>query len=472
MPRLLNPVTDPHFLLHTDASRELYAAASLEPIYDYHTHLPPDEIADNRQWENLTEVWLGGDHYKWRAMRANGIPESHITGNAAPYEKFLAFAKTMPRLIRNPLWHWTHLELDRIFGIHTTLDENSASRIWDEANEQLQSISAQSLLKQFRVAMVGTTDDPCDELTHHTRIREKTITTNVYPAFRPDKVLAAHQPESLKQWVRKLEDISGINCDSLDGLLRAIRARHTYFHDMHSRLSDHGINHAFHRVGTFAEAENAYASVQRGQPVVGDALAAYQSFLMIAFGEMDAEQGWVKQLHLGALRNPNTKAFDQLGPDSGFDSIGDFSQIDGLTGYLDALEQREKLPKMVLYNINPRDNYAIAALCGSFQGEGVRGKIQFGSGWWFLDQLDGMRWQMNALSQIGLLSNFIGMLTDSRSFLSFPRHEYFRRLLCDIVGNDVEQGLIPADMSTLKQLIKDISYRNATNFFDMPGSNI
>ena len=469
MPRLLNPVTNPHFLLHSDASRELYAAAASEPIYDYHTHLPPDDIADNRQWENLTEVWLGGDHYKWRAMRANGIPESHITGDAAPYEKFLAFARTMPRLIRNPLWHWTHLELDRIFDIQTTLDENSARHIWDEANERLRSLSAQSLLQQFRVAMIGTTDDPCDELIHHKQIKEQSISTNVYPAFRPDKVLAAHQPKSLQQWVSKLEHTSGITCDTLDGLLSAIRARHEYFHTMRSRLSDHGLNHAFHRVGTHAEAETAYASARRGEPVVGNALAAYQSFLMVAFGEMDAERGWVKQLHLGALRNPNSKAFDQLGPDSGFDSIGDFSQIDGLTCYLNELEQREHLPKMVLYNINPRDNYAIAALCGSFQGEGIRGKMQFGSGWWFLDQLDGMRWQINTLSQIGLLSNFIGMLTDSRSFLSFPRHEYFRRLLCDIIGKDVEQGLIPADMKTLIQIVRDISYRNAAHFFDMPG---
>ena len=468
MPRLANPVTDPHFLLSTDAARELYAAAAEEPIYDYHTHLPPEEIATNKQWANLTEVWLGGDHYKWRAMRANGVPESHVTGDAAPYEKFLAFARTMPRLLRNPLWHWTHLELSRVFGIDDVLDEASAPRIWAAANERLADISAQSLLKRFRVAMVGTTDDPGDDLAQHSVIAWQGIGTAVYPAFRPDKALAADRPDILQPWVARLEQAAGIECKTLDGLLAAIAARHAFFHAMGSRLSDHGLNHAFGRGGMRSEAAAAYAQAIGGEAVSGAALDAYRGFLMVHFGELDAQRGWVKQLHLGPLRNPNSRALRDLGPDTGFDSIGDFPQIEGLAGYLDELESRGRLPKTILYNINPRDNYSLAALCGSFQGEGIRGKIQFGSGWWFLDQLDGMRWQIDTLSQLGLLANFVGMLTDSRSFLSYPRHEYFRRLLCKILGDDVEAGLLPADMPLLTGLVRDIAFRNAAAFFGMP----
>jgi glucuronate isomerase len=468
MPRHTNPVTDPHFLLATDAARELYAAAADEPIYDYHTHLPPEEIAGDKRWANLTEVWLGGDHYKWRAMRANGVPESHITGDAPPYEKFLAYAQTMPRLLRNPLWHWTHLELSRVFGIDDVLNEASAPRIWAAANERLAEISARSLLKQFRVAMVGTTDDPGDDLAHHATIAGQGIGTRVYPALRPDKALAADKPDVLRPWVARLEQAAGVDCTTFDGLLAAIDARHTFFHTHGSRLSDHGLNHAFGQGGTHAEAAAAYAAAMSGEAVTGAVLDAYRGFLMVHFGELDAQRGWVKQLHLGPLRNPNSRALRDLGPDTGFDSIGDFPQIDGLAGYLDALESRGRLPKMILYNINPRDNYPFAALCGSFQGEGVRGKIQFGSGWWFLDQLDGMRWQIDTLSQLGLLANFVGMLTDSRSFLSYPRHEYFRRLLCSILGADVEAGLLPADMPLLTGLVRDIAFRNAAAFFGMP----
>lgn len=468
MPRLANPVADPAFLLSTDAARELYAAAAAEPIYDYHTHLPPEEIAGDKRWANLAEVWLGGDHYKWRAMRANGVPESHVTGQADPYEKFLAYARTMPRLLRNPLWHWTHLELSRVFGIDEVLDESSAPRIWKAANEQLAGISARSLLKRFNVAMVGTTDDPCDDLTHHTEIASQGYGTRVYPAFRPDKALAADRPDLLRPWIDRLQAAAGIDCSSFDGFLAAIDARHDHFHRMGSRLSDHGLNHAFGRGGTKHEAAAVFDAARRGEPASAAALDAYRGFLMVYFGELDARRGWVKQLHLGPLRNPNSRALRDLGPDTGFDSIGDFPQIEGLAGYLDELESRGHLPKMVLYNINPRDNYPFAALCGSFQADGVRGKIQFGSGWWFLDQLDGMRWQIDTLSQLGLLANFVGMLTDSRSFLSYPRHEYFRRLLCRILGEDLEAGLLPPDMNLLKGMVRDIAYRNAVAFFGMP----
>lgn len=466
--RCRNPVTNPDFLLSTDAARELYRAAAEEPIYDYHCHLSPQEIADNKQWGDLTEVWLGGDHYKWRAMRSNGVPESHVTGTAAPYDKFLAYAATMPRLVRNPLWHWTHLELSRIFGIDDVLDENSAPRIWASANERLRSLSAHSLLQQFRVAMVGTTDDPGDDLVHHASIRSSGLATRVYPAFRPDKALAVDRIDVLVPWVKRLETADGIDCSTFDGLLAALEARHAFFHAAGGRLSDHGVNHLYGRGGTRAEAAATYAAALRGERPDVAAIDAYRGYLMVFFGELDADRGWTKQLHVGAYRNGSSRGLQELGPDTGFDSIGDWPQIDRLAAYLDELDSRHCLPKTILYNLNPADNYAVATLCGTFQGEGIRGKIQFGSGWWFLDQLDGMRWQLDTLSQLGLLANFVGMLTDSRSFLSYPRHEYFRRLLCRILGEEVEEGMVPDDMQLLTGIVRDISYRNAVAYLGMP----
>ena len=467
-----NPVSHPDFLLTTDAARELYAAAATQPIYDYHCHLPPEEIATNKRWGNLTEVWLGGDHYKWRALRANGVPESHITGDADPYEKFLAYAATMPRLLRNPLWHWTHLELSRVFHIDEVLDEKSAPGIWEQANACLSELSAHSLLTQFRVAAIGTTDDPGDDLAHHQAIAASDLATRVYPAFRPDKALAVDQPEVFGPWVQRLSAAADTDCTSFDGFQAAIASRHEFFHAVGSRLSDHGLNHCFGRGGTKEEAAAVYAAARRGEPIEPAALEAYRGYLMVFFGELDAERGWVKQLHVGALRNTNSRGFAALGPDAGYDSIGDFPQVRPLVAYLDELDSRGRLPKMVLYNLNPADNYGIAATCGNFQGDGIRGKIQFGSGWWFLDQLDGMRMQIDTLSQIGLLANFVGMLTDSRSFLSYPRHEYFRRLLCQILGADVEAGLLPADMRLLEGIVKDICFRNAATFFGMPPGDV
>ena len=465
-----NPVTNPDFLLLSDTAKELYAVAAKEPIYDYHCHLSPKEIAQDKQWDNLAEVWLAGDHYKWRALRAAGIPEKYITGNATDYEKFCAFAETMPKLLRNPLWHWSHLELSRVFGINEVLNQSSAQRIWDAANTQLGKISARSLLMHFRVAAIGTTDDPCDSLAHHSEITKSDLETRVYPAFRPDKALAADDFEDFKNWIQRLEQTSGIPCDDFDTFLEAIANRHSFFHDLGSRLSDHGLEQCFGRGGTKDQATEVYNAARRGEPVSQDALQAYRGYMMIYFGELDAKNKWTKQLHLGALRNTNSRGRLQLGADAGYDSIGDFQQVGLLVEYLDELDKRESLPKMVLYNLNPSDNYAIAAACGNFQGDGIAGKIQYGSGWWFLDQLDGMRWQINTLSQIGLLSNFVGMLTDSRSFLSYPRHEYFRRLLCNIIGNDVEQGILPDDLAVIKNMIRCISYRNAVDFFEMkPG---
>lgn len=462
-----NPVADPRFLLTTKTAQKLYTVAAREPIYDYHCHLSPKEIAEDKKWANMAELWLGGDHYKWRAMRANGIPETHITGNAKPYEKFLAYAQTMPRLLRNPLWHWTHLELDRVFGIQAILDEKTAPRIWAQANEKLKKLSAQKILKQFRVRLIGTTDDPCDDLSFHQKIKKNGLTTRVYPAYRPDHALRADQPEIFRAWTDRLEQSSGGDCLDFAGFLKALDRRHEYFHQLGSRISDHGLNQAFGRGGSKDQAAAVYASARKGEKVSPEALEAYRGFLMVYFGELDAKRGWVKQLHFGALRNVSSKGFREIGPDTGFDSIGDWPQIEKLAAYLDELESRGKLPKMVLYNLNPADNYGVATLCGNFQGGGVRGKIQFGSGWWFLDQLDGMRWQLNALSQLGVLANFVGMLTDSRSFLSYPRHEYFRRLLCRILGEEVEKGILPKDMKLLEGMVRDICYRNAEAYFGM-----
>ena len=468
--RQKNPVTNPDFLLLTDAAKELYAVAAEEPIYDYHCHLAPEEIAQDRQWDNLTEVWLAGDHYKWRALRAAGISEKYITGDASAFEKFCAFAETMPKLLRNPLWHWSHLELSRAFGINEVLNQSTAQRIWDEANTQLGKISARTLLAHFRVAAIGTTDDPCDNLSHHIEIAKSNLATRVYPAFRPDKALAADDAGLFQTWIQRLEQASGISCNNFDAFLEAIANRHSFFHKLGSRLSDHGLEQCFGRGGTKDQAKEVYDAARRGETISKDALQAYRGYMMVYFGELDASRKWTKQLHLGALRNTNSRGRLQLGADAGYDSIGDFPQVSPLVEYLDELDKRKSLPKMVLYNLNPTDNYAIAAACGNFQGDGVAGKIQYGSGWWFLDQLDGMRWQINTLSQIGLLSNFVGMLTDSRSFLSYPRHEYFRRLLCNIIGNDVEQGLLPDDLATIKNMIRCISYKNAVNFFEMkPG---
>jgi len=467
-----NPVARPDFLLTTKTAKNLYAAAAQEPIYDYHCHLSPREIAENKQWADLAELWLGGDHYKWRAMRANGIPESHITGNAKPYEKFLAYAKTMPRLLRNPLWHWTHLELDRVFGIKVILNEQSAPKIWAQANSKLKTLSAQKILKQFRVRLIGTTDDPCDDLSCHQTIKKNGLGTRVYPAYRPDGALRADQPETFKAWTDRLEQSSGGDCRDFAGFLKALDKRHEFFHQMGSRISDHGLNQAFGRGGSKEQAAAVYLAARKGEKVAPEALEAYRGFLMVYFGELDAKRGWVKQLHFGALRNANTRGFREIGPDTGFDSIGDWAQIDRLAGYLDELESRGKLPKTVLYNLNPADNYAVASLCGNFQGGGIRGKIQFGSGWWFLDQLDGMRWQLNTLSQLGVLANFVGMLTDSRSFLSYPRHEYFRRLLCQILGEEVEKGMLPKDMKLLEGMVRDICYRNAEAYFGMEAGKV
>ncbi len=457
------------FLLQSDVARELYHDyAKSQPIYDYHSHLPPAQIAENKVFENLAEVWLAGDHYKWRAMRWNGVPERFCTGDASPWEKFLAYAHTVPKAVRNPLYHWTHLELKFYFGIEELLDESTAKSIWNRANEQLAALPVHELLKKSRVAVSCTTDDPADDLAAHRKIRDDgQLTTRVYPTYRPDKALLVDQPAVFNPYLAKLSEVSGIECGSLDGLLSALRQRHDCFHDFGGRLSDHGL--AICEAGdcTDAEAGRTFDEARAGRQVAPADAKKFRCYLMLFFGRLDAEKGWTKQLHLGALRNNSTRQLRALGPDTGFDSIGDSQQACALACYLDKLDLDNRLPKTVIYNFNPADNYLFATMAGNFQDGSVPGKVQFGSGWWFLDQKEAMEWQLNALSNLGLLSRFVGMLTDSRSFLSFPRHEYFRRVLCNLIGRDVVNGELPRDLKLLGGIVADICFHNARDFFGL-----
>lgn len=467
-------ITD-DFLLRTKTARELYHGyAKDQPIFDYHCHLPPPQLADNYQFRNLYDVWLAGDHYKWRAMRTNGVDERFCTGDASDREKFLAYAKTVPATLRNPLYHWTHLELLRFFGIDDILDESTAPAIWDRVNELLTQpgYSAQGLVERSGVNVVCTTDDPTDDLEPHRRIREKGVfKTRVYPTFRPDKALTVDQPEAFNAWVARLETISNVDCSTFQGFLDALENRHTYFHEQGGRLSDHGMNYCPGQFATQSEAAAIFDAARKGQAASLQDWERYAGFLMLLFGRLDARRGWVKQLHLGALRNNNTRLLRALGPDTGFDSIGDWSQAANLARYLNALDLDNTLPKVIVYNLNPADNYVMGTMIGNFQDGSIAGKLQFGTGWWFLDQKEGMEWQMNALSNLGLLARFVGMLTDSRSFLSYPRHEYFRRILCNLLGNDVENGDLPRDMELLGQTVKNICYNNALSYFGLePGT--
>jgi glucuronate isomerase len=458
------------FLLSTEASRRLYHGfAKDEPILDYHCHLPPQDVAANRQFRDLFEIWLEGDHYKWRAMRANGVDERFATGDAAPHEKFLAWARTVPHTLRNPLYHWTHLELKRYFGIDVLLDESTAEAVWEQANALLATcdLRAHGILRKFHVKAVCTTDDPADDLASHRAIAASDLETKVFPTFRPDKSLVVHLPEAFNAWVGRLEAASGTSVGSLANFVDALKKRHDFFHQMGGRLSDHGINHAFADFCGDAEASVIFDKARGGRAATPEEQARFASYMMLHFGRWDAEKGWTKQLHLGAQRNNNTRRFGVTGPDTGYDSIGDWRQAEALGRYLDRLSQENALPKMVLYNVNPTDNYTLATMVGNFQDGITPGKIQFGSGWWYLDQKEAMQWQMNALSNCGLISRFVGMLTDSRSFMSYPRHEYFRRVLCDLFGKDMEAGEIPNDDALVGPMIRDICYGNARRFLGL-----
>ena len=464
------PFIHDNFLLSTRQARELYHRyAADEPIYDYHCHLPPDQIASNHQFADLAELWLGGDHYKWRAMRTNGVKEQFITGPAAPREKFQAWAETVPHTLRNPLHHWSALELKRYFGVDELLDGRSAERIWKKANARIARLRVHDLINLSNVAVVCTTDDPADSLQHHDAIRRNPgkLKARVYPAFRPDKALAVGAPAAFNAWLDRLAGAAGVanGIRTFDDLLAALKKRHDEFHAAGARISDHGLESALAEPCTHAQARMVFDAVRSGRAATPEEAARYGSYLMLEFGRWDAARGWTKQLHLGALRNNNTRLLTKLGPDTGFDSIGDFPQAAALSRYLNALDSTDQLPRTILYNNNPVDNYVLGTMIGNFQDGSIPGKVQFGSGWWFLDQKEAIEMQINALSNCGLLSRFVGMLTDSRSLLSYPRHEYFRRILCNMLGNDMENGLLPNDLELVGRLVADVCYHNARRYF-------
>lgn len=460
------------FLLTNETGKRLYHTFAVKPpIIDYHCHLPPEDVAANRRFNNLFEIWLEGDHYKWRAMRANGVDEALCTGDADPHDKFLAWAKTVPHTLRNPLYHWTHLELKRYFGIDELLDESNAESVWQRANEQLagDELTAHGILRKFDVRALCTTDDPTDDLRHHKAIAASDLETKVYPAFRPDKALTVNLPDVFNPWVDRLEAASNIEIRNFQAFLDAIKQRHDFFHEMGGRLSDHGLNYLSADFPSDATAEAIFDSARDGSAAGAVEHGQFLAYMMIYFGKLDAARGWTKQMHFGALRNNSTRGFRVAGPDTGFDSIGDWPQAENLSRYLDRLEQQDALPRTIVYNNNPNDNYQFATMMGNFQDGTIAGKMQFGSGWWYLDQKEAMEWQMNCLSNCGLLSRFVGMLTDSRSFASYPRHEYFRRVLCNLLGRDIENGEIPNDDSLVGAMIENICFNNVRDYLRLEG---
>ncbi|MCH5217753.1 MAG: glucuronate isomerase [Muribaculaceae bacterium] len=471
---------DDDFLLDSPTAKRLYHehAATL-PIIDYHCHLNPEMIASDHRFGSITELWLGGDHYKWRAMRANGVEERFITGTASPWEKFVKWAETMPYCFRNPLYHWTHLELKTAFGIDRRLNPESAKEIYEECNRRLREdpdMTARGLMRRYKVEVVCTTDDPVDSLAAHRRIAGSGFEIKVLPTWRPDKAMAIGNPKEFADYVARLEEVSGIAVSDFSSFEKALRNRHDFFAAMGCRLSDHGLTEFYADDYSDSEIEEIFnkamtAGTSRGERPTEAEVRKFKSRMLVLFGVMDAEKGWAQQYHYGALRNVNSQMYAQLGPDTGYDSIGQWNVAESLARLLDRLNSLGCLPKTIIYNLDPSANEMIATMIGNFQGgarDCVPGKIQFGSGWWFNDQLDGMRYQLNALSRQGLLSRFVGMLTDSRSFLSYPRHEYFRRLLCNLIGKDVEAGLIPAggyEGERLNRMVEDISYYNAKAYF-------
>jgi glucuronate isomerase len=468
----MNDFMDDDFMLGGTAARTLYHghAASL-PIFDYHCHVPPAQIAANTRFENITQVWLGGDHYKWRAMRACGIPETHITGNASDRDKFRAWARTTPKTLGNPLYHWTHLELRRVFGIDELLGPDSADRIYDACNALLarDEYRVRGLMSRFKVKAICTTDDPTDSLEHHRSIAGDTgFAIRVLPAFRPDKAHAIEHPERWRTWIAALANSSGVAVSDYASLLAALDARHSFFHDQGCRLSDHGLSFVPPETATPAQCDQLVRQVLSGGMADADAILRFRASMLTELGRMDARRGWVMQLHLGALRSVNTRMLATLGPDTGYDVIGDWPQAEGLARLLDRLDNHDQLPRTILYTLNPRDNEVLAAMTGAFQSGPQAGKIQFGSGWWFNDQKDGMERQLTALANMGLLGGFVGMLTDSRSFLSYPRHEYFRRILCNFIGGWMDRGEIPADFELAGAMVGQICYGNAAGYFGIP----
>ncbi|MBC6699173.1 glucuronate isomerase [Hymenobacter sp. BT190] len=464
----MKPFLNADFLLQTPTARTLYHEyAAAMSIIDYHNHLLPDQIAEDRQFDNITQVWLYGDHYKWRAMRTNGVPERYITGDATDWEKFEKWAETVPQTVRNPLYHWTHLELQRYFGITELLNAGSARRIYDQCNELLctPEYSVRNLLRKMNVETLCTTDDPADSLEYHRALQSSNFEVRVLPTFRPDKAMAVDDAASYNQYLDKLGEAAAVEIRTFFDLQTALRLRHDYFAALGCRLSDHGLEQMYAADYTESECNEIFLKIRSGEELAADEVLRFKSAMLVLLAEMDWEKGWTQQFHLGALRNNNARMLRQLGPDTGWDSIGDFSQGRALSKFLNRLDEQDKLTKTILYNLNPADNELMATMIGNFNDGSVAGKVQFGSGWWFLDQKDGMEKQINALSNMGLLSRFVGMLTDSRSFLSYPRHEYFRRVLCNLFGQDVENGELPEDLEGLGDIIKNICYGNAKAYF-------
>ncbi|MGX8696205.1 MAG: glucuronate isomerase [Prevotella sp.] len=463
---------DSNFLLQSETAQRLFheQAESL-PIIDYHCHLNPKEVAEDHRFSSITELWLGGDHYKWRAMRSNGVEEKYITGDASDWKKFQKWAETMPYCMRNPLYHWTHLELRTAFGINKLLNADTAKEIFEECNEKLKQpeFSARGLMRRYKVEVVCTTDDPADTLEYHIATRYSDFETKMLPTWRPDKAMAVDNPIAFRNYIEKLSETANQDIKTYTDLLDALQRRHDFFNSVGCRLSDHGVNEFYADNFTETEVSRIFLKVMDGKLPTAEEVGKFRSALLLEGGRMDARAGWTQQFHYGPMRNNNTRMFRQLGPDTGYDSIGTVSTSQNMARFLDRLDSEGQLAKTILYCINPADNEMIATMIGNFQEGPTPGKLQFGSGWWFNDQLDGMKRQMNALSVLGLLSRFVGMLTDSRSFLSYPRHEYFRRLLCNMIGQDVEDGLLPAEeMPFIEQMVRDISYYNAKRYFNFP----
>ncbi|RNI28291.1 glucuronate isomerase [Rufibacter immobilis] len=460
---------DDNFLLQTKTAQTLYHEhAKHMPIIDYHCHLNPEDIANDRKFNNLTQIWLEGDHYKWRAMRTNGIPERFCTGDADDYEKFEKWAQTVPYTMRNPLYHWTHMELKSPFGIEKVLKPESAREIYEAATAQLQTpeFSVRGILKKMNVVTICTTDDPTDSLEHHQRIAADDFGIKVLPTFRPDKAMAIEDAGFLA-YLQKLEAASGVSISKYQHLLDALQQRHDFFHAQGGRLSDHGLETMYAEEYTDQEIAQIFEKALQQQALTQQEVLKFKSAMLVELALMDHAKGWTQQFHLGALRNNSTRMMRELGPDTGFDSIGDFDVARPLSRFMDKLDNSDQLAKTILYNLNPSQNELYATMIGNFNDGSTPGKIQYGSAWWFLDQKDGMERQMNALSNMGLLSRFVGMLTDSRSFLSYPRHEYFRRILCNMLGNDVENGELPAsELAWIGQMVENICYHNAKNFFN------
>jgi glucuronate isomerase len=465
---------DEHFLLHSKAAQQLYHDYAREmPIIDYHCHLMPQQIAGDHQFANLTQAWLYGDHYKWRAMRTNGVDESYCTGSRPDWEKFQKWAETVPYTLRNPLYHWTHLELQRYFEVQEILSVRTAKKIYDGCSEKLQSkeYSVRNLLRKMNVMAICTTDDPVDSLEHHLKLRQEGFEIPVLPAFRPDNAMNVDNPENFNAYIKKLEAATNIAISNFNDYLFALENRHDFFASMGCTVSDHGLEEIYVEEFTGWEVESVFNKIHAGKWLNELERRKFRSAMLVHFAEWDWEKDWVQQYHLGALRNNNSRMSQRLGVDMGWDSIGDFPQGRAVAKFLDRLDKEERLARTILYNLNPADNELMATMIGNFNDGSVAGKVQFGAAWWFLDQKDGMTKQLNALSNMGLLSRFVGMLTDSRSFLSYPRHEYFRRILCNLFGEEISNGELPNDLEWIGKVIKDICYYNAKQYFNFHPAN-